>query len=66
MAIRFDLNLNSGNAAFEPGNAAHEAARILRALADKIEGGAEGPFTLRDVNGNACGSAFLEIGNGEN
>ncbi len=66
MAIRFDLNLTSGNAVFEPGDAAREAARILRAMAEAIEGGKEGPFTLRDVNGNACGSAFLEIGNGEN
>ena len=65
MAIRFDLNLNSGNAAFEPATAATELARILRRLADTIENEFQGAFTLRDVNGNACGSAFLEIGDGE-
>ena len=65
MAARLDLNLHSGNAAFEPDTAAHEIARILRALADRIEGGAEGPFTLRDVNGNKCGAAHLEIWNDE-
>lgn len=61
MAIRLDLNLHSGNSAFDPADAAHEAARILRALADSIEAGKEGHFTLRDINGNTCGGAFLEI-----
>ena len=60
MTARLDLKLASASAAFtdEPGR---EVARILRDLARRIEDGAEGQFSLRDLNGNACGSAFLEV-----
>jgi hypothetical protein len=60
MTARLDLTLASGNAAFTD-NPAQEVARILRALAQRIDDGAEGQFSLRDVNGNACGSAFLGV-----
>lgn len=60
MAIRLDLNMNSGSAAFT-GNEAGEVARILRAFADMIETGREGHFHLRDLNGNGCGGAFFEV-----
>lgn len=68
MAIRLDLTLHSGNAAFDPatGTPAHEAARLLRALADQIEEGREGAFILRDVNGQSTGAAHLEIWDDEN
>ena len=63
MAIRLDLTLHSGNAAFDPatGSPAAELARILRALADSIEEGREGGFHLRDINGQPAGTAHLEI-----
>lgn len=60
MVIRFDAHLESDNAAFVD-NAATEVARILRKLADRIAAGAEGEFKLYDVNGNAVGSAWLEV-----
>lgn len=60
MAIKFSCEIKSNNAAFTdaPGD---ELARILRALADRIESGAEGHFVLRDVNGNKVGEAFVDI-----
>lgn len=61
MAIRLDLNLHSGDDAFTPDAAPAELARVLRCMAAAVEKGREGPFTLRDVNGNTCGSAHLEI-----
>ena len=68
MAIRLDLNLHSGNAAFDPATSdpAQEIARLLRALADQIEDGREGPFNLHDVNGQPAGAAHLEIWDDEN
>lgn len=59
------INLDTGNAAFRDDDAesyadaeCQEVARILRALARRIE--SEGMptregYTLRDINGNACG-----------
>lgn len=57
--VNLSLSIESGNPAFDKPQI--ELARILRALADTVESGAEGPFTLRDLNGKAVGSAFLEI-----
>lgn len=65
MAIHFDLILSSGNAVFDPDTARPELARILRALADRIENGSEGKFRLDDLNGNCCGFVILEVGDGE-
>jgi hypothetical protein len=53
----FNLNLETGNAAFDDGNAPHEIARILRDVARRIEGG-EDCYKFRnvlDVNGNIVG-----------
>ena len=46
---------NSGEAFDEP---AAELARILRRLAQQIEDGTA-PETLRDINGNRCGTVEL-------
>jgi hypothetical protein len=54
-----NFNLATGNVAFDE-NPDLEVARILRALADAIEKGKEGQFTLRDINGNTVGRAFFE------
>ncbi|MEN6304888.1 MAG: hypothetical protein ABFD96_19310 [Armatimonadia bacterium] len=60
--MTFNLNLNTDNAAFEDNEGA-ETARILRALADRLENSAfddyNGMWLLRDSNGNAVGSAWL-------
>lgn len=59
--VNLDLKLNSSSAAFADGNGPAEIARILRLLALKIEGGSEGTFSLRDINGNKCGEVFLDV-----
>jgi len=46
-----NINIKTGNAAFEGENFGYEVARILRKLADRFEGG-EMPRAERDVNGN--------------
>ena len=60
--MTFNLNLNTDNAAFEDNEGA-ETARILRALADRLEDSTfdndNGMWLLRDSNGNAVGSAWL-------
>lgn len=58
MAKKFRLSIDTGNAAFEDG-AAQEVARILRELADRIEGRACLPDAVRlfDINGNHVGDA---------
>lgn len=60
MAVDLTLTIKSNNDSFAD-NAGAEVARILRALADAIDVGAEGPFRLHDINGNTVGSAFLEV-----
>lgn len=57
--VKLSVDLESGNAAFDP--AEGEIARILAELSESIRKGRAGKFTLRDHNGNAVGSAFLEI-----
>lgn len=56
----FILKIRTGNAAFydSDGNLAPEMeiARILRAAADDVETYLDPDMTLRDHNGNACGS----------
>ncbi|USN14348.1 hypothetical protein KABACHOK_05350 [Brevundimonas phage vB_BpoS-Kabachok] len=51
----FKLEIETGNAAFDDGDKAYEIARILRALADRVENGDEAG-SVRDVNGNKVGS----------
>jgi hypothetical protein len=57
----FKLGIETGNAAFADGNAPAEVARILRNLADRIEGRACLPDSVRlfDSNGNTVGFAQL-------
>lgn len=50
----FKLEIETGNAAFDDEGAAYEIARILRALADRIENG-DSAGSVRDVNGNKVG-----------
>jgi hypothetical protein len=54
--------MNCDNAAFDP-EPALEVARILRALADRIEGATPyDSFPLQDANGNTIGAAeFLSL-----
>jgi len=56
--MTFNLSLDMDNAAFVDAPSGAELARILRALADRLDGeptpaGSGGK--LRDVNGNTCG-----------
>jgi hypothetical protein len=58
--LKLKIEITMDNAAFEPDNGS-EAARILRALADEIDGG-NYPVCgivkpLRDLNGNEVGKA---------
>ena len=52
-----EIEIKTGNAAFQNGNRGYEIARILRELADKVEGGAFGKVVLMDINGNKVGEA---------
>lgn len=54
-----EIDISSDHSAFDNGGNI-EIARILRALAESIESGKEGYFTLQDINGNKVGSAFFE------
>lgn len=53
----FTVKFDTDNAAFEGASRDYEIARILRAIADKVEDkGCSGFFeTIRDVNGNDVG-----------
>lgn len=55
----FQLKIETGNAAFEEDGKSQELARILRNLAERLEGG-EMPdndgWNLRDLNGNTVGN----------
>lgn len=57
--MRFVVNVDCDNAAFEP-DPGPEVARLLRAAADWVEGGRQ-RAPLRDVNGNTVGS-FRYVG----
>ena len=52
------IKIETGNAAFEDSPTA-EIARILRKLADDFERNGIPPETLRDINGNFCGSVHI-------
>ena len=52
------ITINTDNDAFQGGNSnyEHETARILRALADRVEYACQGEyFPIRDINGNKVG-----------
>jgi len=55
----FQINLNTDNDAFT--DPTREVARILRALADRLEGASPGEdYPLRDINGNKVGQAVFK------
>ncbi len=60
MTISFELNLNSSNEAFTDAPE-RELADILDELSQSVRRGRAGKFIMRDSNGNAVGTAFLEI-----
>jgi hypothetical protein len=56
MASGFKLAFDVDNDAFEDGNRATEAARILRDIADRLDNVAYcGGGAIRDINGNTVG-----------
>ncbi|MBX6192200.1 MULTISPECIES: hypothetical protein [Pseudomonas] len=67
MAI-FTVRFDTDNEAFDGAGRDYEIARILRAIADKVEGfGCSGFFeTIRDINGNDVGRFALKNADGTN
>lgn len=58
MMARFELWINTDNAAFADGEKSFEVSRILREVADRIDGNGELPDryqTIHDINGNDVG-----------
>jgi hypothetical protein len=55
----FTLSISTSNSAFDDFSG-HEVARILRALAKRVESGEEVDGAIFDLNGNKCGSWCLE------
>lgn len=58
----FTLTINCDNAAFDPAPD-YEIARILRSMADRLEGldlDADTTINLYDINGNKCGTANFD------
>lgn len=62
MSMKFKLEIDCGNAAFDDGNLGNEIARILRAVAVDMVNGVTGTHNVRDDNGNKCGSYNLYKG----
>jgi hypothetical protein len=56
---QFSLTIDCDNAAFTEDYPGDEIARILRELAEKIEGGTLQNIRLNDINGNFVGIADL-------
>ena len=55
----FQLEFDTGNAAFEDDNLRPEIARILGEIAEHVEGGyVEG--VIRDINGNKVGNWSMD------
>lgn len=60
--MKFTLEVDCDNAAFDDGNHGAEVARILRQVAEHVEHTASGvrfDVPLFDINGNQVGSAAL-------
>ena len=53
------ITIKTDNDAFEDGNRPTEVARILRDLADSLDGNEYLPVNIRDVNGNHVGNVVL-------
>ncbi len=58
--VSLKIEINSYNAAMVD---AHKEAltEILRTIIARIEAGVEGPYNIRDINGNKVGSWTLDI-----
>ncbi len=58
--MKIKIDIDTSNAAFDDDNGGAEAARILRDLADRLEGSGvlarSDTKILRDVNGNTVGT----------
>ena len=57
--MKFILEFDCDNAAFDNGNLYDEAARILRAAANDLVDNAVRRSIVRDINGNIVGSFVL-------
>lgn len=58
--VRFKLTVNSGNDAFQDGNADSEVSRILRLIADRLDVGPSSGIVY-DYNGNKVGAFDYDI-----
>jgi hypothetical protein len=59
MDVTFRIKIESGNDAFQDGNAREETVRILRRVAEQIEAGSDGGKCI-DINGNSVGAFAYE------
>jgi len=61
--MSFELSFDTDNDAFTDGNGSAEVARILRALATRIEANSGDSFdgAVYDVNGNRIGNFGLDL-----
>ena len=59
----FTLTIKTDNAAFDGDLKTEELARILRVVADKLEGEARTAGRCMDINGNGVGSFELDDDN---
>lgn len=56
---RIIITIGTGNAAFDE-TPASEIARVLRVLAERFDQDGLPPETLRDINGNECGTVQVD------
>jgi hypothetical protein len=62
----FTVSFETSNAAFDDGiGGVLEITRLLRHIADEVEGGSFVAGSLRDINGNTVGSWSLDEGMAE-
>ena len=61
--MNIEIDINTDNAAFEP-DPIPEVVRILRRLADDIEGHNDCE-SIRDINGNRVGTFVCNLSEGE-
>lgn len=57
--MSISLTIDTDNAAFEGESFGPEVARMLREVADELEGGRQATWRLFDSNGNACGEVVV-------
>ena len=64
MNVKFFVNIDSGNDAFQEGNAAAEVQRILRRIIQRLD--VSDGEVIKDVNGNTVGEWGLMTEDDEN